>query len=55
MEGIYLFFCNIYTFHKKGIYLSDKNIILSKQKVYTFLGKSIYFSPKKYILFFRKK
>lgn len=50
-----LIFWNVYTFHKKGIYLSGKNIILSKQKVYTFRAKSIYFFGEKYILFFRKK
>lgn len=50
-----LIFCNVYTFHKKGIYLLGKNIILSKQKIYTFLAKSIYFFGEKYILFFRKK
>lgn len=38
-----LIFCNVYTFQKKDIYLSGKNIILSKQKVYTFRAKSIYF------------
>ena len=38
-----LIFWNVYTFHKKGIYLSGKNIILSMKKVYTFLVKSIYF------------
>lgn len=48
-------FWNVYTFQKKGIYLSGKNIILSKQKVYTFLAKSIYFFGEKYIPFFRKK
>lgn len=50
-----LIFWNVYIFHKKGIYLSGKNIILSEQNVYTFHAKSIYFFGEKYILFFRKK
>lgn len=50
-----LLFQKVYTFQKKGIYFSGKNIILFSQKVYTFQSKSIYFSIKKYILFSRKK
>lgn len=51
----YTYFLECIYFSEKDIYISCKNIILSKQKVYTFLEKSIYFFGEKYILFFRKK